>query len=423
MTQEIDITMLTTIKQYTRLERSITNLITVEFFVQMINVSFISILPLYMKSEGYSDAQYAHFTSYRYLGMLALALFLGMYIKHRKILPLFYFAAIGVPLFALLIIIGVQIHSNSLLLVSHLLWGTAYTFVQIPILPYILRNAPKEQHTLAITLNFATWSIASITASLFIGILNGINKNIFNEHNLLLTIVIIGFAGIYFVSRISRNEYVPLITEERSNLKQLKQYDWKIIMRALIPTTIIATGAGFTIPFMSLFFKNVHNMSTSVFSFLNSTTAILVTIVAMYIPKIKERFGYQKAIPNTQLIAIVALVIMATTQYYSNWSIAIYIAGLFYLLRQPFMSAAVPMTSELTMKYVGESNREMVSALTSAIWSGSAYFSAIGFGILRHLDVAYVNIFLITAGMYIVGVFWYSLLIRDYTKREKAGLI
>ncbi len=114
---------------------------------------------------------------------------------------------------------------------------------------------------------------------------------------------------------------------------------------------------------------------------------------------------------------------MATTQYYSEYSFAVTIAGAFYLLRQPLMSAAVPMTSEITMKYVGEENREMVSALTSAIWSGSAYFSAVGFGILRHLDVEYVNIFWITSGMYSIGVVLYIMLIRDYNVREKAGLI
>ena len=122
-------------------------------------------------------------------------------------------------------------------------------------------------------------------------------------------------------------------------------------------------------------------------------------------------------------MAIIALIIMATTQYYNDLSIAVYIAAFFYLLRQPLMSTAVPMTSEITMKYVGEGNREIVSGLTSAIWSGSAYFSAVGFGILRHLNVEYVNIFLITAVMYIIGVFWYTLLIRDYNKREKSGLI
>ena len=373
-----------------------------------------------MKSEGYSDAEYAHFTSYRYFGMLALALFLGMYIKGRKTLPMIHIAAIGVPLFGTLILIGVEIHSDPLLLLAHLLWGTAYTFIQIPILPYIMRNSPKEQQTLAITLNFATWSIATITGSFIVAVFNGINPVLFSERNLLFCITLICFSGIYFAFKMNRNEHVPVITEKRSNLKE---YDWKIITRALVPTAIIATGAGFTIPFMSLFFSNVHNMSTAVFSSLNTITAILVTIVAMYIPSLKEKYGYAKVIPSTQSFAIIALIIMATTQYYSYLNISIYIAAVFYLFRQPLMSAAVPMTSEITMKYVGEGNREMVSALTSAIWSGSAYFSAVGFGILRHLNVEYVNIFWITAGMYSIGVVIYTMLIRDYNQREKAGLI
>ena len=412
--------MLSKLKEYTTLDKSIINLTIVEFFVQLINVSFIAILPLYMKAEHFSDAQYAHFTSYRYLGMLALALFVGMYIKGRKILPLIYIAAAGVPLFGLLIIIGVQIHSTALLLISHLLWGTAYTFIQIPILPYILRNAPKEQHTLAITLNFATWSIASIFGGLVIALFNGYDNQLFNERNLLFAIAMIGFSSVYFVLRISKKEYIPATTAKTGSLKD---YDWKIISRALIPTTIVAIGAGFTIPFMSLFFANVHNMSTSTFSLLNFITALLVTIVAVYIPSIKSRFGYQRAVPTTQSFAICALIIMATTQYYYQWNMAVYIASVFYLLRQPFMSAAVPMTSEITMKYVGERNREMVSALTSSIWSGSAYFSAIGFGILRHLDVPYVHIFLITAAVYVIGVTMYYFLLVDYYKREKLGLV
>jgi MFS family permease len=402
------------IKEYSKLNRSILSVIGVEFFVQLINVSFMSILPLYMKVEGYSDSQYAHFTSYRYLGMLALALFLGMYIKGRKIVPLFYMAAVGVPLFGLCILLGVHFHSTGLLLFSHLLWGTAYTFIQIPVLPYILRNAPVQQHTSAITLNFATWSMASIVSSILIAVLNSLNPVIFNEKHLLFGIVVLSFSGIWFVLKVDRNENVPPINGKRSNFRN---YDWPMIVRAMIPTSIIAFGAGFTIPFISLFFSNVHGMSTSEFSYMSFAAAFIVAFFALWVPKIKEGIGYRKAVPVSQSLAIVALVIMASTQLYSEASYAVYIAVTFYLLRQPLMNIAAPMTSDITMKYVGERNREMVSGLTSAIWSGSTFFSAIIFGILRHLNVDYVNIFLITAGLYSIGVVWYVLLIRDYERR------
>ncbi|MCW3071439.1 MAG: hypothetical protein JWO44_1329 [Bacteroidetes bacterium] len=412
--------MIAIIKEYTKLDRSILNIIVVEFFVQMINVSFMSILPLYMKVEGYSDSEYAHFTSYRYLGMLALALALGMYIKGRKILPMFYIASVGVPLFGLLILVGVHIHSAALLLVSHLLWGTAYTFIQIPILPYILRNVPVQHHTSAITLNFATWSIASILSFLFIGVFNTIDPVLFNEQHLLFGIVILSFSGIYFIMKVSRQEHVPALDEKRSNIRG---YDWKVIFRAMIPTSIIAFGAGFTIPFISLFFSNVHGMSTAEFSYMSFAASFIVAYAALWVPKIKQGIGYKRAVPLTQSLAIMALIVMATTQYYSQVSTAVVIAIVFYLIRQPLMNIAAPMTSDITMKYVGARNREMTSGLTSAIWSGSTFFSAIIFGILRHLHVDYVNIFLITAALYSIGVVWYIILIHDYDKREKAGLI
>lgn len=412
--------MIKVIKEYGKLNKSVHNLLTVSFFVQLINVSFIAILPIYMRFEGYSDAQYGHFTSYRYFGILALALFLGMYIKGRKIIPLLYIAAFGIPFLAVLILFAVQYHSDSLIILTHLLWGMTYTFIQIPILPYILRNVPKEHQTLAISLNFATWSIASIAGSLVISIFNGINPILFNEHNLLLGISICSFVSIYFVSRINKKEHVPPISKTKQNIQD---YDWNLIFRALLPTTTFAIGAGFIVPFMGLFFVHVHHLKTSTFSFLNFLTAVLVTILAMYVPTIKNLFGYHKAIPRTQSFAIIALILMATTEYYNDLSFSVIIAAVFFLLRQPLMSMAVPMTLEITMKYVGERNREMVSGLTSAIWSGAACISAIAFGIFRHLDISYVNIFFITAALYSLAVMLYKLLLKDYDKRLKAGLI
>ena len=373
-----------------------------------------------MKAEGYSDAQYAHFASYRYLGVLSLALFLGMYIKGRKILPFVYISAISVPLFALIIIYAVRAQAHGLVLLAHLAWGVGFTFVQIPVLPFIFRNSPVTEHTRAISLSFSTQSIANIISSLFVSSLNALNPVMFNEHNLLVFLSASGFVGIYFAYKINKAEIVPAINEKRSSFKG---YDWGLILRSLFPTLLFAVGAGFIIPFIGLFFVNVYQMTTSVFSFLCFMTAILVTIVSIYVPKMKEKYGYDKAVPISQIFAIITLLAMATTQYYSHLSIAVYVAALFYLLRQPLMSMAVPMILEVTMKYVGERNREMISGLSSSVWSGAAYFSAVTYGVLRHMEIDYVTIFYITAGLYVFAVYFYKRLLKDYKRREELGLI
>jgi hypothetical protein len=98
---------------------------------------------------------------------------------------------------------------------------------------------------------------------------------------------------------------------------------------------------------------------------------------------------------------------------------AVYIAVAAYVIRQPLMNMAGPMTSDIVMDYVGERNQEMMSALTSAVWSGSWFISSVIFQVLRQIGLQYVYVFLITAALYFFGVFLYYLLILDYEKKIK----
>ena len=62
---------------------------------------------------------------------------------------------------------------------------------------------------------------------------------------------------------------------------------------------------------------------------------------------------------------------LATTEFFSSYYWALPIAILCYWIRTPLMNMAAPMTSELTMNYVGKNNQEILSAVMVAIWSGS----------------------------------------------------
>ncbi|MEW6467376.1 MAG: MFS transporter [Bacteroidota bacterium] len=405
------------LKEYLKIDRSVTSLIIAEFFLQLINSAFLAILPLYMRAEGYADGAVAASTKYRYLGVLALAIFIGVYIKGRKLKNLFYLSCICVPLFALGILYTVHIHADMANHIMQLCWGASFTFMQIPVLPFILRNSPREQHTAAISLSYATWSFATIASSIIITVLNQLDPVLFNEATILYIIVGSGFLSIYFIYRMDSAEHTSEYQKQHSGFGN---YDWGAISKALMPTLFLAVGAGFTIPFISLFFANVHGLSTSQFASINLVASILVATGSMMVPNIKKNMGYRLAIPATQSFAILALVLMASTQYYSELSIAVYIAIICFLLRQPLMNMAGPMTSEVVMNYVGRRNQEIVSALTSAIWNGSWFFSGMIFEFLRNKQVPYVNIFLITAALYTIGVFWYHLLVKEYVRKENS---
>lgn len=411
------------INDYRKLEPQILSVIIAEFFIQMVNATFMNILPLYMTREGYSDEQIALFIMFRFLGVFILAIPLGKLIKGRPLAMYFYLSSVCVPLFGLLIILAFSLKLKWLMYSSLLLWGASFTFMQIPISPFILRNASKENQTAGIALSYSTWSFGGILSGVLIFILDRIDAVLFNERNILIIFCVMGFAGMFFLLRTRFNEALQEEPDKSGVFSGKPSVDWMLIGKALIPTLIIATGAGLTIPFISLFFEKVHHLNKGGFSVISAIAAVLVAWAAMLVPRIKQEIGYKIAIPTTQSLAVISLVALATTQLYNQYSIALYIAILCYLLRQPLMNMAGPMTTELVLKYVGRSNQEITSALTSAIWSGSWVLSGYLVSLMLGVNLPFVSIFLITAALYAFGVFMYYLLIVDYNKREKEGKI
>jgi MFS family permease len=412
------------IKEYKLIERPIKNVIASEFFIQMVNATFMNILPLYMTKQGFSDKEIALFITFRFVGVFFLALPLGRFIKGRKLMPLFYISNYCVPIFGIAIVLSIYFQLQYLTFVSLLLWGASFTFMQIPIFPYILRNAEKTHQTAAIALSYSTWSFGGIISGILIAVLDVVNPDVFDEQFILLFFSIVGFAGIIFLKRIRNfNELVDGIEESKSVKSDKKKVDWFLIIRALTPTLIIATGAGLTIPFISLFFNKVHHLDMGSYSVLSFVAALLVAYFAMLVPRIKVKIGYKIAIPMSQSLAVISLMALATTEYYSQYTIALVIAAICYLIRQPLMNMAGPMTSELVLNYVGKTNREITSALTSAIWSGSWVLSGVIVSLLFALQYSFATIFLITSLLYGIGVVLYYFLILDYNKREERGLI
>lgn len=407
------------IASYGKLEKPIINMLLGEFFLQIINAVFFLFLNFYMIDEGYRDYDIAYFVSFRFLSVMLFSLPLGLYIKGKKLKPFFMAAAIAVPVVALIILYAITTQNETLLVASFILWSISFSLYQIPALPFILLNSKRENHSEAIASYFLTWSIATFLCGFLSYFLALLAPKLFNDRNILILFSILGFISIWYVAKIDLKENVSATTQ----LKNISSdYDWKLIFRVTFPTLIIAVGAGFTIPFINLFFLKVHGMDSKTFSAIGSISYLLVALGVLIVPEIKRRSNYYVAITFIQSISIIFLLLMATTEYYKHLWYALPLAVVFFTFRQPLMNVAGPMTSELTMYYVGNRNREMVSALNASIWSGSWFISSQIFGWLRSFGLSYVNVFIITASLYIIGVAWYFLLIKNYYKRKAAGL-
>ena len=385
--------------------------------LQLINSAFTLLLNYLLLDHGFRDFEITSMVGNRYLTVLLCSLPLALLVKGKRLKPFMLAGAISAPLVALLMIGAIHLRYTELIRLLMALWGIAFALLQILVMPYILLNGDKETETESIALFFAAGNFTTIICGFFNWWLPQLSS-FFTVEKLLLLYSVIGFIGIYFVSRLPKIENMG----NRIPFRNVHEdYDWALIIRALVPTFLISFGAGFTIPFINLFFKNVHGMESEIFSLMNTVAFIFVVSGSFLIPTIKRKYGYKFSITYFQAGAILALFALGTTEWYNKEPYAVWLAAFLFIARQPLMNIAAPLTSELTMNYVGENNREMISAITAAIWSGSWFASAKIFAVLRESDIAYSNIIFITVVLYIIGVAWYYWLIQDYEKRNATG--
>ena len=415
-------------RSYRDLPQAIHLLIMVELFLSLIHVAFILILNIFLRKQGFTDPEIASFNSLRFIGGLAFALPLGIYIRGKRLKPFFILAALIVPLTSGLIIESVQRQIVPLIQLAFLSWGFGMMLMRVCSLPFIIRSTTAANSTEALSLSAATWSLATIFSGIIISGLDWIGYLTlgtwtlsFNEQSTLWIITVLSAASIFFALRITESEQKD--AERNDDLFSIhKSYDWPLIFKAISPLILISIGAGLTIPFVNLFFNSVFSLTSSDFSLLGSITAFLVFIFSLLVPSLRKKYGYWMTIVVVQALSICCLVIMATMELYADFSFAIIIAVIAFILRQPLMHMAHPAANELLMNYVGKKNQELISALSSSLWSASWFVSAKVFEWLRLLEFRYYEIFLVTAALYVIGVILFGLLIREYEAKKKIKL-
>tara|TARA_Y100000590_G_scaffold333125_1_gene378840 strand:+ start:569 stop:1810 length:1242 start_codon:yes stop_codon:yes gene_type:complete len=396
-----------------------------EFTLSLIHVAFILILNIFLRKQGFSDPEIASYNSLRFIGALAFALPLGIYIRRKKLKPLFILATLIVPLTSAIIIQSVQYKIVPMIQLAFLSWGFGMMLMRVCSLPFIIRTTTADNSSEALSMSAATWSLATIFSGVIISGLDWIGYLkigewifIMDEQSTLWFITILGGCSIFFALMIKEDKQQH--PERNDDLFSIhKSYDWSLIFKAISPLILISVGAGLTIPFVNLFFNSVFGFGANSFSLMGSVTALLVFIFSLLVPVLRKKYGYWLTIVVVQSLAICCLVVMAVMELYVDYSFALVVAVIAFIFRQPLMHMAHPASNELMMNYVGKKNQELISALSSSLWSASWFISAKLFEWLRLLDYRYYEIFLITAILYIIGVILFASLISEYETSEK----
>ncbi|MBK1880948.1 MFS transporter [Luteolibacter pohnpeiensis] len=404
------------LERYRDLPRPVILFASGQFLINLITTAQFLLLNLFLQGCGLDDPAIAALGSQRFLATLFLALPAGLWLRGKPLKTPLLLGSILFPVSALVALETVRLGMMSAASIAFLCMGFANLLLNVASLPMTLRLAPSEQSSEALSLLFATWAGASVCGGILSTALQSLGQMqiagmtlVFDEHATLLILTLIASVAPFVYARLPN----PVASQKPTqHWLHIHREDWPILAKALVPTLCIATGAGLSIQFMSLFFRHVHHLSSKAYSGFGSISSVMVLIAGLIVPEVKRRLGWKGAIIGVQSIAVLILMVMGLTELLKTAFWALPLAVCCFIFRQPLMSMAGPSTSELTMTYVGERNRELMSACSGAIWSGSWWLAARCFQLLRTHDLPYWQIFLTTAVLYIAGIIAYRGLIH-----------
>jgi len=131
---------------------------------------------------------------------------------------------------------------------------------------------------------------------------------------------------------------------------------------------ILGIGAGFIVPFLNVFFWDFYNLPTPFVGLIQGLGSASVALGTFLAPILSSRIGKVRTIIIVQTLSLPFLVTLAVF-------VDPFIASASYILRQVFMTAAIPLDDALKMELVPRSWRTPMSAIIIAVFNASIALS------------------------------------------------
>jgi len=159
---------------------------------------------------------------------------------------------------------------------------------------------------------------------------------------------------------------------------------------------IIGLGAGMTVKFFPVFFRDVYSLKPVGSQLILGFGFLLTGLSSLIVQKLSLKRGRAQIIVLIQGLAVICLLAMAF--YPPLWAMVV-----LFLLRGALMNAAQPLSRSIMMDYVPKQNRGFWNSLQTVAWGLFWNASAVLGGFLIG-DGNFALCFFITAGIYTAGL-------------------
>lgn len=225
----------------------------------------------------------------------------------------------------------------------------------------LAEKAGDESRTSAFSLYSFANSAASGLGSFMIPIMLGVESlglGIKNAHVMLyVSLGLLSLSSTYFMLKVSEPKRPP--RSKRRGV--LSKRSMKMLARYVVPSAIVAFGAGMFVPLMTRWLYLKYGASDAVSGPILGTSSFLIGFASLTTPALARRFGIVKAIVLTQSMSTL---FMLATPLSPNYLVA----SATYIVRAFLMNMSSPLQQSLIMGLVAHDERGAASGISAALW-------------------------------------------------------
>jgi predicted MFS family arabinose efflux permease len=363
--------------------------LTATFFWGMGFSGFMLLFNLYLKELGYAEGSIGNIISISTLGMVLMAIPASALLRRFPIKPIL----LAVTPIAV-ISYGVQVTTAyyHLLLIGGFFAGMAGVFSRVAAAPFFMRNSTPKERPYLFSMWFALMLFAGVIGNLLGGFLPGIIRQSGLTAHLTYRYTLLIFSGLVLTALIP----ISLIKQKPPRrVERMKIHSSRMIAKLFFPNLVVGIGAGLSIPFFNLYFKDVFNATDSMIGIFYSMQQFLMITGLLAAPVIAERIGKIRTVVVSQIISIPFLILLGITH-------SLPLAVLGFLTRAAFMNMAQPLYNNFAMEKVSHDEQPLTNALLTVAFTAGWGASANLGGYLIEL-FGYAAPFIATSALYFIS--------------------
>lgn len=284
--------------------------------------------------------------------------------------------------------------------------GIGQSLAGVTMGPFLMENSGEEERTYLFSFSSGLRMTATSIGEWVGGYLPtwfalrlGVDALSSSAYAWSLGIVIIGVGVSLIPNLVLSRHHLP--TNERSVFAPIK-YVLKhsgTLGKLVLPMLVTSIGAGLIMPFMNVFFRNVHNQSDASIGIMFAWGSLAMGLGLLIAPALAERFGKIQVVVVTQAISIPFLAMLGFSPWFSLSAIA-------YYIRLTLMNMSSPVYQTFVMEQVEPDSRAMVASLTSMAHNFGWAFSPTISGYFQ-VQYGFWPAFLSTILLYAVSIVLY----------------